>query len=146
MFLHLSACSAKNEIVSTLYSLFAFSMWSLLLQSHTSVYFFLFSPLVHPNTNQCTVCWMNTSIEKTLKLCCMILFVHKFCQTVPMMVLGILFSDVAAQVIPYQMSQNLGKFQGYPLRFLCNFHNLISSLKYEKPASFSFITPTVSKI
>ena len=114
--------------------------------SHTSVYFFLFYPLVHPNTNQCTVCWMNTSIEKTLKLCCMILFVHKFCQTVPMMVLGILFSDVAAQVIPYQMSQNLGKFQGYPLRFLCNFHNLISSLKYEKPASFSFITPTVSKI
>ena len=145
MFLHLSACSAKNEIVSTLYSLFAFSMWSLLLQSHTSVYFFLFSPLVHPNTNWCRVSWMNTSIE-TSKLCCMILFVHKFCQTVPMMVLGILFSDVAAQVIPYQMSQNLGKFQGYPLRFFCNFHNLISSLKYEKPASFSFITPTVSKI
>ena len=35
---------------------------------------------------------------------------------------------------------------GNPFRFLWNFHQLISSLKYEKPEHFSFLATTVSEI
>ena len=76
-------------------ALLALSMLSLFLENQTNLCF-LFSPLVQPYTNQCFVYWMNTSLG-TLKLCHVILFVHKSHQSGTESVLALITHDKSAK-------------------------------------------------